>query len=112
MKDVIQNELAKVLGWLTHLPDSDEKKDLRGIVLEAFNAVSVEVDFMIRRLEGDAGLIERLTRKLSNTAVLHLRYVKLLKNYAARLKDSTWIEPRDGNEKNLIMLPGSEPDGH
>ena len=111
MKDVIEQQRLRLLNFV------EPGHALRGEINMSFNALQVEVDFMIAHLEGNAGRLEVAARKLSNTGVLLNRFARALRYYARRLSDST-AQPEGAGlaaelpERKLIVLPGTNGDPH
>ena len=95
MKDVIEEQR---LYLLEKLANAGHGWPLRSLVNESFLKIANEADFIINRLQGEAGIVERAAEKLPNTAELLRRWAQVLRGYAARVENSQAREfnKRDG----------------
>lgn len=103
MKDVIEEERKKLVEFI----ESEEwglveGLDMRQRLDEAFLKIANEADFIINRLQGEAGIVERAAEKLPNTSELLLRWAQVLRGYAARVENS------EAPEFNKRSVPVSE----
>ncbi len=112
MKDVIEEQRQLLLKETKPLWNSESESDRKLAaaidysVRECFQRIQVEADFLINRMQGDAGLIERAATKLPSVGDMLQRYAELLRGYAARLESSQ--APEVGpNRSKIITLDGN-----
>jgi hypothetical protein len=111
MKDVIEEQrqaLAEKLRDLTgHLAsDLGLRSRINLAINESFLKITNEADFIVTRMQGDAGQIEQAARRLPSVGKLLRHYAGLLRGYAARLESSQAPEV-DPNRSKIITLDGN-----
>jgi len=115
MKDVIE-ERQVLLKETRPLWNSEAESDRKlaaaidYVIKEAFLKIQVEADFIINRLRGEAGIIERAAGKLPRTKDVLIAQANIMRGYAARIEDSQAPEFNERSvpviESNIITPPG------
>lgn len=106
MKDVIEEQRKELLTKLHELTgglasDLGLRSRINLVVDESLLKIANEADFIINRLKGEAGIIERASAKMPRTAELLVKMAQILKGYAARVENS---QAPEFQEKRIIRL--------
>lgn len=94
MKDVIEEQrqvLKRLTKPLWNSEDVQQRQlgaDIDHAINEAFLKLHAETDFIINRLNGEAGIIEACSKKMPKVAEMLTQTAQIMRGYAKRIENS------------------------